>query len=222
MSTDEPTVARAPVDEAVEAPGADGSPRARRPLSLERIVSAAIDLIESEGPDALSMRRLAARLGSSTMATYHHVADRQALMEAIGAHLMAELDPDASPAATDGTPAVAGRIPPGGAPWTELVRTEVTAFLELSRRHPATFAALLRTRPTALVVRVEAIAVDLMAAGLGEADARLVVRTTARYLMGSVMGEEAAVAAGQTLDEMNESFEFGLGALLEGMSGRLG
>ncbi|MEZ5237189.1 MAG: hypothetical protein R2749_31510, partial [Acidimicrobiales bacterium] len=71
-------------------------------------------------------------------------------------------------------------------------------------------------------VRVEAIAVDLMAAGLGEADARLVVRTTARYLMGSVMGEEAAVAAGQTLDEMNESFEFGLGALLEGMSGRLG
>lgn len=61
-----------------------------------------------------------------------------------------------------------------------------------------------------------------MAAGLDELPARLVVRTTARYLMGSVMGEQAAISAGQTMDEMNESFSFGLGALLEGMAARVG
>jgi hypothetical protein len=106
--------------------------------------------------------------------------------------------------------------------WVDLVRSEVSAFLELSRRHPATFAALLRTRPTALVTRVEGIEADLVAAGLDELPARLVVRTTARYLMGSVMGEQAAISAGQTMDEMNESFSFGLGALLEGMAARVG
>ena len=61
----------------------DGAAKTRTPLTLDHIVTTAIDLIEAEGPDALSMRRLATRLGSSPMATYHHVADRQALMEAV-------------------------------------------------------------------------------------------------------------------------------------------
>jgi AcrR family transcriptional regulator len=209
------------VDPATGRPGGGGAERrdasrTRTPLSLERIVGVAIELIECEGPDSLSMRRLATRLGSSTMATYHHVADRQALMEAIAQRLLSELDPAVNPAGST-VPVAADRRG-----WVDLVRSEVSAFLELSRRHPATFAALLRTRPTALVTRVEGIEADLVAAGLDELPARLVVRTTARYLMGSVMGEQAATSAGQTLDEMDESFAFGLGALLEGMAARVG
>lgn len=212
-----------PDDQAVRS-ATNGSPQprgnskasgTRKPLTLERIVGVAIDLIESEGPDALSMRRLAMRLGSSTMATYHHVADRQALMEAIAQRLLTELDP-----VDDQAPVSPSHGSEPG--WAELVRAHVTAYLALSRRHPATFAALLSSRPTALVSKVEGITSDLVAAGLDEPSARLVVRTTVRYLMGTVMGEGAAAQAGLSRAEMDESFEFGLDVLLDGMTRRVG
>jgi AcrR family transcriptional regulator len=49
------------------------SPRARE------IVAAARRLLEDEGPDALSMRRLAERVGIRAPSIYKHVADKQAL-----------------------------------------------------------------------------------------------------------------------------------------------
>ncbi|MGO7374120.1 TetR family transcriptional regulator, partial [Rhizobium ruizarguesonis] len=39
-------------------------PRSEPPLSLERIVATAVDLMDAEGVDGLKMRRLADRLGS--------------------------------------------------------------------------------------------------------------------------------------------------------------
>ncbi|WP_214411155.1 TetR/AcrR family transcriptional regulator [Sphaerisporangium fuscum] len=56
--------------------------RARGPaqaLSLERIVSAAIDIADEEGLQALSMARLAERLGCGTMSLYRHVANKDEL-----------------------------------------------------------------------------------------------------------------------------------------------
>src|SRR6516165_10640034 len=65
------------------------------PLTRERIVDEAIALIDAEGANALSMRRLAVRLGTSTMSTYHHIPDKQALRDAIAERLMADLaEPD--------------------------------------------------------------------------------------------------------------------------------
>ena len=186
----------------------------RTPLTLDRIVTTAIDLIESEGPDALSMRRLATRLGSSPMATYHHVADRQALMEAIAQHVVAELS-TASDEVTE-EPSQDSKLD-----WTELIRANAKASLVLSRRYPATFAALLRSRPTTLVSAVLGVSSDLMAVGLDEPAARMVVRTITRYVMGTVMGEGAAARSGLSREELDESFEFGVEALLDGMTRRL-
>ncbi|MFC7649973.1 TetR/AcrR family transcriptional regulator [Streptosporangium lutulentum] len=56
--------------------------RARGPaqaLSLERIVATAIDLADAEGMSALSMARLAERLGCATMSLYRHVANKDEL-----------------------------------------------------------------------------------------------------------------------------------------------
>jgi AcrR family transcriptional regulator len=61
------------------------------PLTRDRIVEEAIALVDEEGAAALSMRRLAARLGTSTMSTYHHLPDKQALREAIAVRIMSEL-----------------------------------------------------------------------------------------------------------------------------------
>ncbi|MEV4279102.1 TetR/AcrR family transcriptional regulator [Actinoplanes xinjiangensis] len=49
-------------------------------LSLEAIIAAAERVLVAEGPEKLSMRRLAAELGSTPMALYHHVRDKDELL----------------------------------------------------------------------------------------------------------------------------------------------
>ena len=53
------------------------TPRARE------IVAAARELVEEEGPEALSMRRLAQRLGIRAPSIYKHLPDKQALENAL-------------------------------------------------------------------------------------------------------------------------------------------
>jgi AcrR family transcriptional regulator len=55
--------------------------KARPALSLERIVEAAIELADAEGLGALSMQRLAERLGFTTMALYRHVPGKAELID---------------------------------------------------------------------------------------------------------------------------------------------
>ncbi|MGZ8747889.1 MAG: TetR/AcrR family transcriptional regulator, partial [Mycobacterium sp.] len=58
-------------------------PRATRRsggLSRERIVTAAVELADSDGLGALSMARLAERLGCGTMSLYRHVANKDELI----------------------------------------------------------------------------------------------------------------------------------------------
>lgn len=60
----------------------DAPARRRAPdheLSTSRIVAAAMTLADAEGLDAVSMRRLAAELGTAPMSLYRHVAGRDAL-----------------------------------------------------------------------------------------------------------------------------------------------
>jgi AcrR family transcriptional regulator len=53
----------------------------RTGLSLDRIVSAAIEIADTEGLSALSMARLADRLGSAPMSLYRHVANKEELYD---------------------------------------------------------------------------------------------------------------------------------------------
>jgi AcrR family transcriptional regulator len=56
------------------------APRRSGGLNRERIVAAAIDLADAEGLGALSMARLAERLGCGTMSLYRHVANKDELV----------------------------------------------------------------------------------------------------------------------------------------------
>ena len=62
-----------------------------RATTAGRIVSEARQLIEGEGPDGLSMRRVAAAAGITAMAIYRHYADRTALLNAVADEGFAEL-----------------------------------------------------------------------------------------------------------------------------------
>ena len=50
-----------------------GARKPREPLSRERALASAIALVDAEGMEALTMRRLAAELGVEAMSLYHHL-----------------------------------------------------------------------------------------------------------------------------------------------------
>lgn len=55
----------------------------RNTLSRDRVVAGAIALADAEGLDALTIRTLAERLGVRPMALYHHIANKDELLDAI-------------------------------------------------------------------------------------------------------------------------------------------
>jgi AcrR family transcriptional regulator len=59
----------------------DRAPREARPgLSVDRIVAAAMELADADGLAAVSMSRVAQRLGFTTMSLYRHVANKEELL----------------------------------------------------------------------------------------------------------------------------------------------
>jgi len=69
-----------PLPRALEILWHDTPPRRTRGLSRERIVASAIELADAEGLGALSMARLAERLGCGTMSLYRHIANKDELV----------------------------------------------------------------------------------------------------------------------------------------------
>lgn len=67
--------------------------RPRKPLlSRDRIVTAALALIDEEGLAALSTRRLAAELGVSGPSLYNHFATKEAILDAAADTVIAQVD----------------------------------------------------------------------------------------------------------------------------------
>jgi AcrR family transcriptional regulator len=55
----------------------------KTPLERDEILDCALAIVQKEGLEAVSMRRLAHELGVTPMALYHHVPDKPALMSAM-------------------------------------------------------------------------------------------------------------------------------------------
>lgn len=67
------------------------NPRTRSSLSRERVIAQAVALADEKGLAALSMRALAGRLGVEAMSLYHHVAGKEALLDAMLDVVFAEM-----------------------------------------------------------------------------------------------------------------------------------
>ena len=93
-----------------------------RKLSRERIIAAALELLDREGAEALTMRRLGAELGVEAMSLYRHVASRAELLDGVAALLAAEIAPQERPA-----------------DWADALRAFAGEVRALARRHPAAF-----------------------------------------------------------------------------------
>ena len=98
-------------------------------LTTAVIVDTAIDVADRDGLPALSMRRIADELGVGAMSLYRHIADKDALLEA-----MAEEIGRRFPYPVDD---------PGPWSWRERVAIAVDVDWQLYRRHPWVVLALL-------------------------------------------------------------------------------
>jgi AcrR family transcriptional regulator len=100
----------------------------RKPLSRERILDTALALVDEEGIEALSMRKLGQALGYEAMSLYNHVANKDDLLNGILDLVLAEMEPPA---------------PDGGLP---AIRAAALSAHEALKRHP--WAAGLLMTPT--------------------------------------------------------------------------
>jgi AcrR family transcriptional regulator len=80
-------------------PGRRVRPTPRPLLSQDAIVAAAIDILESEGVDGLSMRLVAKQLGTGAASLYVHVSNKDELLELIFDELVSRVPiPEPDPA----------------------------------------------------------------------------------------------------------------------------
>jgi AcrR family transcriptional regulator len=106
-----------------------GTRTPRNTLSTELVVTAALRVMETGGPDACSIRGVAKELGVGPMALYTYFRGKDDLLDAVRNHLLAELP----------APAAEGS-------WQDQVRTVCRSLRRLMLRHPA-LAQLLAARP---------------------------------------------------------------------------
>ncbi|MGS2806872.1 TetR/AcrR family transcriptional regulator C-terminal domain-containing protein [Nocardia sp. MW-W600-9] len=90
----------------------------RTPLTRERILRAAIDLADTDGLDALSMRKLAKAVGVEAMSLYNHVANKDDLLDGIVDLVVAEI-----------------YVPRADGDWRAELRHRATSAHEVLLRH---------------------------------------------------------------------------------------
>lgn len=101
---------------------AQASGRHKDALTRARVISAAVEIADARGLEALSLRRLAAELGVTPMSLYKHVKDKHEILAEIRNRVLAEVE-----------------LPPhgDGSGWTQEMRDVLLATLVPLRRHPA-------------------------------------------------------------------------------------
>ncbi len=204
-------------------------PGSEPPLSRERIVAVAVQLLDDQGIDGLSMRRLAERLGSGVMSLYWHVDNKEVVLDLALDKVLEK----------SGLPHVCA-----SQDW----RGEVVFMLEEWRaimlRHPWS-ASLLPRRVLGqnMLGRLERLGRTLSRAGVADADMNAAIWSLWNYVMGATLtrasfdvSEEDRAAAQLRLAGLSEpyptiersrllldndwdgAFEKGLGFLLDGLS----
>lgn len=161
----------------------------RQPLSLERIVTAALQLIDEQGIGVASMRTVGARLGVRGMALYRYVENREELFDAVVDRVVNELDDD---------PAVVAASPDD---WRGYLESLAGGVRRYAIAHPHAFP-LVATRPVAApwvnpplrsLRWIEALLASLRAAGFTDDETLFAYRTFNSFLLGFLLLETSAL-----------------------------
>lgn len=98
----------------------------RAPLTRDRVLRTAVDVADTAGIDALTIRRLAERLGVEPMSLYYHVANKEAILDGIVDLVFQEIEE-----------AVGGfAVAETDAAWKATLRARILAARAVMLRHP--------------------------------------------------------------------------------------
>jgi AcrR family transcriptional regulator len=174
-------------------------------LSRDRIIEVALALSQREGIESLSMRRIAAELGTGAMSLYNHVPDKAALLRGLADRVLAEVE------ILD------------DAPWREVAEAWATSLRSTLLTHSHVVAIIIgMSEVQPLIVSREDLVVALQRAGLSEEDARTVMRVVGRFVAGSVFLDASYVRTARAdRAVLDQYFGVGLGCLLDGLEGRV-
>jgi AcrR family transcriptional regulator len=152
----------------------------KAPLSRELVLAKALELVDGEGLDALTMRRLGQELGRDPMSLYRYAENRAALLDGVSELVLNQLT-----------------IHPEDPDWKEQLRGIAHNLRLLALQHP-NVVPLLVTRPlsTPLGLRplgtlrpLEQILSLLIGAGFNPAGALHVYRAYYGFLYGHILNE---------------------------------
>jgi AcrR family transcriptional regulator len=142
-------------------------------LSLERIVAPAVDLLDTQGIDGLTMRRLADRLGSGAMSLYWHVDSKEEVFDLALDSVLEYRDPQQTLGPQD---------------WRADVVHMVENWRACMLRHPWS-ASLLPRRALGpnILARLELLGRTLSRAGVADADLNAGIWSLWNYVMGATV-----------------------------------
>jgi TetR/AcrR family transcriptional regulator, tetracycline repressor protein len=202
----------------------------RSPLSRERVLQAAVAIVDKEGLAAISMRRLGEELGVEAMSLYNHVASKAAILDGVIEVILGELP-----------------APRRSASWRLACRERARALRAVMRAHPNALP-LFVTRPAVTPVALGHVeyTLDLLRRGGFSPDVALgAMQAMVAYVVGHAMAsyaaqptDEESVPQYDRLDEkefprvreaarllprhdLEAEFELGLEAMLAGLELRL-
>ncbi|MFI9639426.1 TetR/AcrR family transcriptional regulator C-terminal domain-containing protein [Micromonospora sp. NPDC051925] len=147
--------------------------RRATPLTRERIVAAAVALLDQQGVDGLTMRRLAERLAVTSTALYWHVATKEDVLDLAVDQIFGEVP-----------------LPVAGTDWRDDVRTLTSGWRAAMLRHP--WAPSLIGRPMLgphVLARTEFLQSALVRAGFAGVHLAVVTRLVANYVIGAALTE---------------------------------
>ncbi len=208
-------------------------------LSRERIVAAALELLDAEGLGALSMRSLGKRLDAGATSMYRHVANKDELIELVVDEVYGEV-----------------AVPEPDGPWRDGVRAAAASLRAMALRHPWVAGVLGQVGLAYLGPNLAGVAARMQAlfasAGLGGLEAQQAMGAMTSYVTGTVTSEAAWLAlvarSGRTERELvadlqatqahlnetpaareysdpaafrEDGFAFGLELILDGLEARL-
>jgi TetR/AcrR family tetracycline transcriptional repressor len=191
-------------------------------LTADKILDAALTLVDERGVDNLTMRSLAGRLDVTATAIYYYFDGRDAILEALLDRLCARIASD--------TPAEGS--------WDERLQVLLSAMVEQAIAHPkaSAWAIVTHARRPPMLRLHEAILSVLLGAGFPPERAMHMKGALLRFCVGHITLNEAADghqwrqlpkkafpnyrATGPSLDAFDpaEHFRFGLQALLAGLA----
>ncbi|AIY15646.2 TetR family transcriptional regulator [Pimelobacter simplex] len=146
----------------------------RTPLSPQRIVVAAVEVADRDGLGAVSMRNVGKALGVEAMSLYHHVAGKEALLDALVEWVFAGID-----------------LPEPGEPWRPAMRRRAASARDRLAAHPWAVGLIeSRSAPGPTLLRHhDAVLGSLRAGGFPVADAAHAFSVIDAYVYGFVVTE---------------------------------